>query len=144
MSRRDVIDSKGEGSNGSGTFVSLNSVEDQKLEFNLWQEAMGKVKLKWIPPAEWQIDTSDSKKVVENIQQEAQARAKKSEENHSGFHLTGGKEITYRKMWDKIVSYSKEFQVVGDILIQADPGYAALPWVCSPPLQDLSPRSDHC
>lgn len=142
MSRGDVIDSKGGGSNGSGTSASLNPVGDQKLESNLWQEAMEKVK--YIPPAKWQIDTSDSKKVVENIQQEAQARAKESNENHSGFHLTGGKKITYRKVWDKIVSYSKDFQVVGNILIQADPGYAALPWVCSPRLQELSPRSDHC
>lgn len=97
-------------------------------ERSLWEKAWNQTKaeLGWYPPEEWHIGSSDISTEVANVHREASRRAKetRNEERH-----VGESKYTYRQVYDNVVNWATKFQNVGDIVVQADPGYAALPWV---------------
>ena len=37
--------------------------------------------------------------------------------------------FTYRKMCSKVANCAKNLEVVGDLVVQAEPVYSAIPWV---------------
>ena len=69
-----------------------------------------------------------------------------SEQNQRKIHRKNEKDIYFLEVYGKIVRGVKLFQKLGDFIVQADPGYAALPWLqhilrCIRKDQDLGYRS---
>ena len=73
------------------------------------------------------IDTLDTLEQVRGVRQEAQKRAQNAHEHERTIPGTKGKK-TYREVCAKIARCANEFQIVGNMLSQAEPVYAALPW----------------
>lgn len=91
-----------------------------------WQQLQAEEK--WVPPSGFHPDSSNSLSTVKELRAEVTRKSSQSVDNQSGIHLTNGKTVTFRHMYDKIVGYAQNFEVLGDLFVQADPGYAALPW----------------
>ena len=86
-----------------------NEVEDWKL----WPQLQGVKNLK-------------TKDAVEEVHVFAQRRRDEAEENQRHVFDTS---LIYRKMCTKVAKCAKDFRIVGDMVTQAEPVYAALPWV---------------
>ena len=93
----------------------------------LWQQAVAEVDLK--PVKHLHLDTSDTLGLLNGIYQEAQDRMAQKESSRKTWRLRGGREFTFREIWGKVLGWVQKFQTIGDIAIQADAGYASLPWV---------------
>ena len=96
----------------------------------LWEQAWEQVKT---AEKDWQSwpqfrDVKDlsAKEEVTKVQGFAEERRDQAEKNQE--HVFGTS-LTYRKMCSKVASCAKKFEVVGDLVVQAEPVYSALPWV---------------
>ena len=107
------------------TKLSILGVDS--FDGSLWGEALATVKQEahWEPPPEWEAGVLTVKEQVSTVRKEAQDRADAARTNE---RRIAGTSVTYRAVYDKVAQYAKNFEDVGNILIQADPGYAALPW----------------
>ncbi|KAL9615299.1 MAG: hypothetical protein Q9167_000270 [Letrouitia subvulpina] len=108
----------------------LSLVSDDQAASGLWQEAWKQVKgeIKWELPEEFgHLETLKTEDEVKLVQRQALDR--RDEEVRSQRHIFGSKH-TYREVYDKIAKCCDKFQVVGDLVAQAEPVYAALPWTC--------------
>ena len=95
-------------------------VKDDEKDWKLWPQFQGIKELK-------------TKDVVNEVHGFAQRRRDDAEKNQA--HAFGTS-LTYRKMCSKVAKSAKKFEIVGDLVVQAEPVYAALPWVillCIPP-----------
>ena len=79
---------------------------------------------------ELHLDTLNLQDEVGQVLEKSQTQAKDAEDNAK--KLPGTQHHTFRKVYGKIAHWAKEFQFIGDIAVQADPGYATLPWVKNP------------
>ena len=95
---------------------------------SLWEQALRTVKQDtgWEPPSEWHVEYLSLPDVVEAVRREAQSRA---DEAKSSERRIAGSKYTYRQVYDRVARCAKDFQTVGRIVVQAEPVYAALPWV---------------
>ncbi len=94
----------------------------------LWQQAWKAVKqdIDWdLPESMQHAENLSTKDEVQAVQREAQDRRHLSENNQR--HIFGTK-YTYRQVCDKVSSYAQRFELVGDLVAQGEPVYAALPW----------------
>lgn len=96
-----------------------------KARDDLWQEAVRRAKLTL--PSEQVISDSDRASTLQIIYEEATRR--QGEKSHRTIRKSNGKNVSYREIYGKIISSIMKFQLIGDIAIQADAGYAGLPWV---------------
>ncbi|KAL8671416.1 MAG: hypothetical protein Q9168_004089 [Polycauliona sp. 1 TL-2023] len=106
------------------TELHLRPTEEQ----GLWQQAWQAVKkeVDWeLPESLQHAEDLSTKDEVEALHREAHDRRHVSESNQR--HILGSK-YTYREVCDKVSSYAKKFEFVGDMVTQAEPVYAALPW----------------
>ncbi|KAI4199757.1 MAG: hypothetical protein LQ350_004384 [Teloschistes chrysophthalmus] len=97
-------------------------------EKGLWQQAWDQVKTEvdWKLPASLQNPEKLSTKTeVEAIKEEAEIRRDTQEQNER--KILGSK-YTYREVCDIVSKHAQTFQFVGDMVTQAEPVYAALPW----------------
>ena len=110
----------------------LSLIDDDGAVQSEWDKAWKQLQAdeKWVPPSDFHPDTSNSLSTVKELREEVTRKSRQSVENQSGIHLTNGKTVTFRHIYDKIVGYAQNFEVLGDLFVQADPGYAALPWAC--------------
>ena len=137
----------------------LSLVQNEDSDPDLWRRALKTVQretkldfLERLHP-----DERDTLDWVEEIRAEASNRADDIKHNERSFHLPGGKTCTCRKVYENIATCkwfclqsahhslsqgsrydlcsceisqdANKFQIAGDLLVQADPGYATLPWV---------------
>lgn len=116
------------------TTESLSLLQDETADSDLWRKALKTVQAEF----KWnnflnEIHADDEKTLdcVNSIQSEALERANSTKNNERSFHLPGGRTYTYRQIYENVATYANKFQVVGDLLVQADPGYATVPWVRS-------------
>ncbi|KAL8982078.1 MAG: hypothetical protein Q9205_003304 [Flavoplaca limonia] len=94
----------------------------------LWHQAWKAVKhdIDWdLPESMQHAENLSIKDEVQAVQREAQDRRHLSENNQR--HIFGTK-YTYRQVCDKVSSYAQRFELVGDLVVQSEPVYAALPW----------------
>ena len=133
----------GHGSNGEQELSNVNDYEDsttasesgetklQLLQFDgsesLWQQAWNQAKKdpNCQLPVEWHLDSLKANHEAEQVAREARARAEDTSKNEQ---TIGSGTHTYRQVYGNIANYAQKFQSVGDLLVQADPGYATLPW----------------
>lgn len=117
----------------SKSLKPLGLLKGQDSNSNLWEEAWQQVKqnIKWDPPAEWNYSEVTTEQ-VKIIQKEAQSRAQNSEKSQRYFTTWSGKQHTYREVFDNVAKYANAFLSLGDLVVQADPTYATLPWVSTP------------
>lgn len=101
-----------------------------QLEGELWRQAAAEID--WKPPPNLHLNTSDTLGLLDSLYWEAHERMIQEENNRRKWRLRGGKEISFRGIWSKVLEWVKKFQTIGDIAVQADAGYASLPWVLSP------------
>ena len=107
-------------------------LERDDSEPGLWQTAWEQVKKDtgWKPPPEWDLSAMNVHNEVEKVHRVAEDRAKETREKEA--KLPGSQHTTYRHVYKNVAKWAKKFQFVGDIVVQADPGYSTLPWVISP------------
>lgn len=100
----------------------------QRSDFvtSLWETAVANTQKRM--PAE--LTNLKAPDILRIVRTEAEARGKDSEAKQWKIKLPGkdGHEIKLRDVYDNIISCATRFREVGDLAIQADPGYAALPW----------------
>ena len=96
----------------------------------LWEQAWEQVKTveeDWkLWPQLQGVRNLAAKDVVTEVQGFAQSRRDQAEK---GQEHVFGTSLTYRKMCSKVAKCAKQFEVVGDLVVQAEPVYSALPWV---------------
>ena len=71
----------------------------------------------------------ETKEVVAEVHGFAQIRRDEAEKNQG--HVFGSN-LTYRKMCSSVAKCAKKFQIVGNMVAEAEPVYAALPWMIMP------------
>ena len=96
----------------------------------LWEQAWEQVKT---AEKDWQswpqfqnVKNLNAKAEVTKLRGFAQERRDQAEKNQE--HVFGTS-LTYRKMCGKVANCAKKFEIVGDLVVQAEPVYSALPWV---------------
>ena len=97
-------------------------------ERGLWQQAWDKVPselTKVLPPDFEPVGTTDTQSEVQKVHDLAQERAEDAKEEERKIPHTNK---TYRQIWGKVASAANKFQIVGDLVAQGEPVYAALPW----------------
>ena len=77
------------------------------------------------PPVEWHLGSLKLKDEVHCVSEEARLRAQDAKKNE---RTIGGSKYTYRQVYDNVANWADKFKLVGDLVVQADPGYATLPW----------------
>ena len=96
----------------------------------LWEQAWDQVKT---ADKDWQslphfneFKNLNAKEEIVKVQGFAHERRDQAEKNQE--HVFGTS-LTYRKMCSKVANCAKKFEIVGDLVVQAEPVYSALPWV---------------
>ena len=90
-------------------------------EQNFWQRAWEQTK----EEADVDLLVEVHLDEAEQVAQEALQRSKFTEDHE---RLIPGTKYTYRQVFDNIANWANKFTDVGDLIVQADPGYATLPW----------------
>ncbi|KAL8997685.1 MAG: hypothetical protein Q9169_003092 [Polycauliona sp. 2 TL-2023] len=133
-SSRSKKDKNGSSSDEQERVQQPDPKETQELHLRptegqgLWQQAWKAVKeeVDWeLPESLQHAEHLSTKDEVAALHKEAQERRHVSESNQR--HIFNTK-YTYREVCDKVSSYAQTFQFVGDMVTQAEPVYAALPW----------------
>lgn len=93
---------------------------------DLWQEAI--VKSRPILQLDIDLDVTDRASTLQAIFEEAVNRRDETQKSQRKFRRKSGRDVTYREVYGNIVACVQKFQTIGDIAIQADAGYASLPW----------------
>ena len=109
----------------------LTPTNESKI--GLWEQAWEQVKS---AEKDWQswpqfqdVKNLSAREQVTKVQGLAQDRRDQAEKNQR--HVFGTK-LTYREMWSKFADHAHDFEIVGDLVVQAEPVYSALPWVIMP------------
>ena len=113
---------------GSPVGSSLRLLKSNSSEQGLWRQAWDEIPddvLKMLPPGFEAIDTLDVRSQVVQVHQLAEERAKDTMINERKILYTNK---TYREVYGKVASCASKFQIVGDMVSQSEPVYAALPW----------------
>ena len=119
---------KGNSRSNSPTGTSLQLLKSNSSEQGLWRQAWDEVtsELAEILPPEFEpIDTLDTRSQVQKVREEAQKRAEEAGRHQRKIPHTNE---TYRQIYGKVANCANKFQIVGDLISQAEPVYAALPW----------------
>ncbi|KAG8531321.1 uncharacterized protein KY384_002950 [Bacidia gigantensis] len=122
----------GDSLTGAAESNNLHLLRDQS-EQGLWQQAWEQVKsekadlVKKLPREFQHLEYWTTSNEVEYLRKEAQRRR---DEQHDNERKIGGGKRTYREVCDKVANCAQKFQIVGDLVVQAEPVYAALPWAC--------------
>lgn len=118
--------------NGSSTEsppnADLRLLKPYALEQGLWRQAWDDVasELEKMLPEEFQpIEALDTATQVRAVHIEAQKRAENARKSERKIPYTNK---TYRQIYGKVANCANKFQIVGDMVSQAEPVYAALPW----------------
>ena len=96
-------------------------------EGGLWRQAAAEVD--WKPPAGLSLKTIDTLGLLDSLCQDIRGEMSEGDDNERKWGLQRGKKTDFRQIWGKILGWVKKFQTIGDIAVQADAGYASLPWV---------------
>ena len=96
----------------------------------LWEEAWELVKpaekdLQSWPPFR-DVKNLSAREEVTKVQGLAQERRDQAGKKQS--HVPGTR-VTWRKTCSVVAEYAQKFEIVGDLAVQAEPVYSALPWV---------------
>ena len=77
-----------------------------------------------------QIDfgQDDKRYALDKMLALVQARQRDKARNQLGIRHKNGKPIILRDVFSKLVSCINKFKEIGDVVVQYDPGHAALPW----------------
>ncbi|KAL9594696.1 MAG: hypothetical protein Q9219_006896 [cf. Caloplaca sp. 3 TL-2023] len=71
---------------------------------------------------------ADTTTELQSICQVAVDRQAEAQKKQWKFRTKTGKTVVLRDLWGNVLGWAKRFQAVGDVAIQADAGYASLPW----------------
>lgn len=72
---------------------------------------------------------NDTTAILHAISQAALDRQEEAQKKQWKIQTKTGKTILVRDLWGNVLGWVKKFQAIGDVAIQADAGYASLPWV---------------
>lgn len=117
-----------DGSNDISPFSRLD--QPSKDGVDLWQKAIRGAKLQL--PQGLDLDTTDRSSTLHAIANLAEERRTESEGSKKTLNFRNGKQVAIRDIWGSFIHWVQKFQTIGDIAIQADAGYASLPWVWRP------------
>ena len=105
-------------------------VPTHQSNLGLWEQAWERVKTVEEDRKFWLHFQPDkdlkTKDVVTEILVPSQTRREETEKNQQ--HVFGTS-LTYRKMCSGVAKCVKKYEIVGDLVAQAEPVYTALPWV---------------
>ena len=89
-----------------------------------WDESKGEL-AKMLPPEFQPVEYLDVMSQVQDVHDIAQRRAKDTKEHQQKIPYTNK---TYREVYGKVADCANKFQIVGNLVAQAEPVYSALPW----------------
>ena len=129
-SNSSVEDSRGSSRSQSPGSNDLRLLKSSSAEQGLWRQAWEECEKenklsKLLPPQLRSVQTLDTMSQVRGVREEAQKRASDTKEHEKKIPHTNK---TYREIYGKVASCANKFQIVGDMVSQAEPVYAALPW----------------
>ena len=105
-------------------------VPTDQSNLGLWEQAWVQVKKEeedWkLWPQFQRIKDLNTRDEVTKVHDFAQKRCDDAKEHQR--HVFGTS-LTYREMCGKVAKCAEKFRIVGDVVAQAEPVYAALPWV---------------
>ena len=107
---------------------TIHLLEDGSPEQDLWGQAWDHLRdelEKMLPPEIQDIGSLDAIAQVQEVHDEAQRRAQYSENNQRRVPFLNK---TYREIYGKVARCANDFQVIGNMVAQAEPIYTALPW----------------
>ncbi|MCJ1279590.1 hypothetical protein MMC21_007414 [Puttea exsequens] len=93
---------------------------------NVWKQAVEKIIANL--PKDMNVDASNASSVLHSVTDEAELRMNESQGRQWKVRKRNGTEVSLRDMYGVIVACVRKFQIVGDIAVQADAGYASIPW----------------
>ena len=117
-------DGASEGSVNSGFRLLASNSSELGLWRQAWDDVLGELE-KMLPPDFQSIEDLDTLGQVREVHKEAQRRA---QDAHMHERMIPGTKKTYRELYGKVANCASKFQIVGDMVTQAEPVYAALPW----------------
>lgn len=103
---------------------------DPASKSNLWQVAVS-TSNKNLPAdlRDLGSDQNDTTAILQAISQAALDRQEEAKKKQWKVQTKTGKTLWVRDLWGDVLGWVKKFQTIGDVAIQADAGYASLPWV---------------
>lgn len=120
-------------SSGAGEKMeALSVLQDEEVERDLWQRALKTVQRESKSNFLNDLHPGDRSTLgwVSEIREQASERARDTRNHERGFQLPGGKTCTYLQIYENVATYASKFEVVGGLMVQGEPGYATIPWVC--------------
>ena len=117
-------DGASEGSVNSGFRLLASNSSELGLWRQAWDDVLGELE-KMLPPDFQSIEALDTLGQVREVHKEAQRRA---QDAHMHERMIPGTKKTFRELYGKVANCASKFQIVGDMVTQAEPVYAALPW----------------
>ena len=93
---------------------------------NLWSQALSS--LSEADQKELDLDTKIQDETFDGVQQIITAQLQTKEDSSAVIYSRKGKPVTFRVALQNILHWLDNFKKVGDIVVQYDPGHAALPW----------------
>ena len=113
-----------EGSVNSGFRLLASNSSELGLWRQAWDDVLGELE-KMLPSDFQSIEELDTLGQVREVHKEAQRRA---QDAHMHERKITGTKKTYRELYGKVANCANKFQIVGDMVTQSEPVYAALPW----------------
>lgn len=101
----------------------VNQVDNPK---SLWQNALSIIDEDAL--RDFSATNASWKYMVEKTLETAQQKRQLCMRNRWTISSRSGQTIILRDVCEKVVSWIEKFVAVGDMVIQYDPGHAALPW----------------
>ena len=93
---------------------------------DLWQAAVAK--LSQAQKINIDFDCSDKLKVMSELLRSTEEAKESSDKKSWRFKRKSGETVIVRDVLGKVAKWVHHFREVGDIVVQYDPGHAALPW----------------
>lgn len=93
---------------------------------NLWEKAVDH--LNPLDKEQFGFTQDDKLNALESMRQEITKQAQNPTKARLVILRRKGQDITLRQVYEKIITCIDRFKQVGDVIVQYDPGHAALPW----------------
>ncbi|KAI4121726.1 MAG: hypothetical protein LQ338_006194, partial [Usnochroma carphineum] len=108
---------------------STQDEDNSKSKTSSWEAAVLAAQND-LPPDLQDLRSSeeDFAAILRSLSQAAVNRQAEAQKKRLKIPTKAGKVIVVRDAWGKVLGWIKRFQAVGDVAIQADAGYASLPW----------------
>ncbi|KAL9614348.1 MAG: hypothetical protein Q9167_001151 [Letrouitia subvulpina] len=123
------------------TIFSCKSLRCARTLENLWEKAVSH--LNPLDKEQFGFTRDDKLNALEPMRQEITKQAQNPTKAGLVILRRKGQDVTLRQMYEKIVLCIDRFKQVGDVIVQYDPGHAALPWAAVRLMLQMTVNAQH-